>query len=114
MRLLLQIGGNALAIYVASYLLDGFDFTGNLTTLLITGLILGIANFFLKPILKFFLTPLIILSLGLFTIIINMGILALIDYTVPELVINSLSALFLGTIIISAVNIFISFAVKNK
>lgn len=113
MRLLLQIGGNALAIYVASYLLDGFDFTGNLTILLVTGLILGIANFFLKPILKFFLTPLIILSLGLFSIIINMVILALIDYLVPELTIASLTTLFLGTIIISVINIFFGFAIKK-
>lgn len=107
MRLVWQIGGNSLAIYIASYLLSGFDFHGNLTNLLITGLILGIINFFIKPILKFFLTPLIILSLGLFSIIINMIILAFIDYLSPELSIATLSALFLGTIIVSAVNLFI-------
>lgn len=113
MRLLWQIGGNALAIYIASYLLDGFDFHGGLTILLTTGLILGIINFFLKPILKFFLMPLIILSLGLFSIIINMIILAFIDYLVPELFIANLWALFLGTILISAVNLFIGAAFKK-
>lgn len=113
MRLLWQIGGNALAIYIASYLLDDFDFHGNLTILLITGLILGIINFFLKPILKFFLMPLIILSLGLFSIIVNMIILAFIDYLVPELFIANLWTLFLGTIIVSAVNIFIGAAFKK-
>lgn len=114
MRLLLQIVSNALAIYVASYLVPGFDFKGNLTILLITGLILGIINFFLKPILKFFLTPLIIISLGLFSIIINMAILALIDYLVPDLVIANLYALFLGTIVISIVNLFLGLALKKK
>lgn len=113
MRLAWQIGGNALAIYVAAYLLSGFDFHGNLTNLLIAGLILGIINFFIKPILKFFLTPLIILSLGLFSIIINMIILAFIDYLVPELSIATLSALFLGTIIVSAVNLFIGAAFRK-
>lgn len=113
MRLLWQIGGNALAIYIASYLLDGFDFHGGLTILLITGLILGIINFFLKPILKFFLMPLIILSLGLFSIIINMVILAFIDYLVPELYIANLWALFLGTAITSAVNLFIGTTFKK-
>lgn len=113
MRLLWQIIGNALAIYIAAYLLDGFDFRGNLTILLITSLILGIINFFLKPILKFFLMPLIIFSLGLFSIIINMIILAFIDYLVPELFIASLWSLLLGTIIISAVNMFIGVAFRK-
>lgn len=113
MRLVWQIGGNALAIYIASYLLDGFNFTGNIAALLITALILGIVNFFLKPILKFFLAPLIILSLGLVSIVINMIILAFIDYLIPELYIATLLALFLGTIIISAVNLFITTAFKK-
>lgn len=112
-RLVLRIAGNALAIYVASYLLSGFIFTGSLTILLITGLILGIVNFFIKPILKFFLAPLIILSLGLVSLVINMIILAFMDYLVPELTITGLGTLFLGTIIISAVNMFIGLAVKK-
>lgn len=113
MRLVWQIGGNALAIYIASYLLDDFNFTGNITTLLITALILGIVNFFLKPILKFFLAPLIIFSLGLVSIVINMIILAFIDYLIPELYIATLLALFLGTMIISAVNLFIGITSKK-
>src|SRR3989338_10662888 len=105
MRFVVQILTNGLAIFLADYLLPGLVFTGNVLTLLLAGLILGLINFFLRPILKLISAPLIALTLGLFIIVINMGLLWLLEYLVSELTITGLWAYFWGTIIISAVNV---------
>src|SRR3989339_1691761 len=106
MRFIVQIFSNALAIFLAAYLVPGIVFTGDILTLIIAGLVLGLINFFLRPILKIISAPLIILSLGLFTIIINVFLLWLLQYLIPELVIGDLWSYFWGVLIISLVNIF--------
>ena len=113
MRLIIQILTNALSIFLADYLLDGFVFTGNILTLMVSGFILGLINFFLKPILKIITAPLYILTLGLFSIVINMFLLYILDYLVPELSITGIWTYFWASIIISAVNIFIGKTLKK-
>jgi len=113
MRLIIQILTNALSIFLANYLLDGFVFTGNILTLMVSGFILGLINFFLKPILKIITAPLYILTLGLFSIVINMFLLYILDYLVPELSITGIWTYFWASIIISAVNIFIGKTLKK-
>ena len=114
MRFIVQILSNGLAILLADYLTEDIIFTGNVLTLLIAGLILGLINFFFRPILKLISLPLIALTLGIFIIVINMGLLWLLNYLVPELTIKGFSAYFWGTIIISAVNIFVGLTIKKK
>ncbi|MBD8042527.1 phage holin family protein [Arthrobacter sp. Sa2BUA2] len=89
MRLLLRIIINALALWVASWILpgitlgeDGTSATGNPTldvvlAYLFVGLIFGVVNAFVRPIVRLLALPLTILTLGLFTIIINAGMLML-------------------------------------
>ncbi len=76
-------------------------------TLVTAGFILGMINFFVKPILKLISAPLILFTLGLFTIVINIAILLLLDYFMAELEISGFLAAFWATIVISAVNVFI-------
>lgn len=104
MKFIVQILTNAVAIFLASYLVPGFSFTGNVLMLLIAGLILGLINFIIKPILKLISAPLILLSLGLFLIVINIALLWLLDFLMPELIISGIWAYFWGVIIISAIN----------
>jgi len=114
MRFIVQILVNALAIFVADYLIKGIVFEGDLITLFIAGLILGLINFFVKPILKLISTPLIALSLGLFIIIINIALLWLLEYFVPELTIIGFWSYFWGVLIISLVNIFFGTGRRKK
>ena len=114
MRFIVQILVNALAIFVADYLIEGIIFEGDLITLFIAGLLLGLINFILKPILKLISAPLIALSLGLFIIIINIALLWLLEYFVPELTIVGFWSYFWGVLIISLVNIFFGTGQKKK
>ncbi|MEU9054696.1 phage holin family protein [Streptomyces sp. NPDC048384] len=67
---------NAGALAVAVWLIDKITLTGDSTgkkigTLLIVALIFGLVNFVVKPIVKLLSLPLLILTLGLFTLIVN-------------------------------------------
>jgi len=105
MKFLVQILTNALAIFLADYLVPGFIFEGDILTLLIAGVILGLINIFIRPIVRLISTPFIALSLGLFIIVINIGLLWLLEYLVLELTITGIWAYFWGVLIISTVNI---------
>ena len=114
MRFIVQILTNGLAIFLADYLLPGFVFEGDILTLFIAGLILGLINFFIRPILKTISFPLIVLSLGLFILVINMGLLWLLEYFVDELTITGLWTYLWGTLIIGMVNMVFGYKGKKK
>jgi putative membrane protein len=62
---------NAIALWVAAYLLTGLDFTGDLLHLVLVAAVFGIVNSLLRPLLTVLTCPLIVLTLGLFTLVIN-------------------------------------------
>ncbi len=62
---------NAVALWVAAYLLNGLDFTGDLVKLVLVAAVFGIVNSLLRPLLTVLTCPLIVLTLGLFTLVIN-------------------------------------------
>ncbi len=69
---LLRVVVNAVAIAVTASLLPGIDVVNNdIGTLLIIGLVFGIINAIIRPILMFLTCPLILLSLGLVILVIN-------------------------------------------
>ncbi|MFQ6050025.1 MAG: phage holin family protein, partial [Candidatus Paceibacterales bacterium] len=68
--------------------------------LILVGAILGLINFFIKPILDKITLPLKILTLGVFSLIINMAIIWFVDIFFRELQVSGLLALFFSTIIV--------------
>lgn len=82
MRLILRLLANAAALAVATFVLSGITLTAPTTgrkilTLLVVALIFGIVNAVVKPIFKFVTTPIVLLSLGLFLLVINACMLLL-------------------------------------
>ena len=114
MKFIIQILVNALAIFLADYLVPGFIFEGDILAFLVAGLVLGLINFFVRPIVRFISTPLIVLSLGLFLIVINIVLLWLLEYFVPELTITGFWAYFWGVFIISGINMMFGTGKKKK
>lgn len=114
-KLVIQILTNSVAIYIAAKLVTGFTFSNpdDLMPLLTAGFIFGLINFFIKPVLKLVSLPIILFTFGLFTIIINIAMLLLLDYFIPELTISGFWAAFWGMIVISAVNFFIGTSSKK-
>lgn len=77
MRFILSLLGTAASLWVAVWLIDGFEFDGEWWQFLIVALIVGLANAIVKPILSFFSLPLVVLTLGLFLIVVNALVLQL-------------------------------------
>ena len=71
MGFLFSFIGTAASLWVAELLIDGFEFEGEWWQFLIAAAIVGLANAIVKPILRLFSLPLILLTLGLFLIVVN-------------------------------------------
>jgi putative membrane protein len=77
MSILLRLVINAAALWVASRFIDGISYTGSWPGLLGLALVFGVVNTFIRPVLRFFSFPIRILTLGLFTLVINAAMLML-------------------------------------
>lgn len=80
MKLLVWLVVNALALAAAALLLDGIRLTGSTTedrviTLVLVALIFGVVNTVVAPVLKLLSLPFIILTLGLFLLVVNAAML---------------------------------------
>lgn len=106
-KLFFQIIAAILGIFLATKFIPGVEFFGSVEILLLAGGILGLVNFFIKPILKAISLPLRILSFGLFSLVINMVLVWLVvDVLFPEtLEIKGLIPLFWTTVIVWALNL---------
>lgn len=103
-----RILGNSLALYVAFYLVPGFVVKGGPKEYLMAGILLGLLNTLVKPMLKIVTLPLIILTLGLFILILDAVMLWAVDYIFDFVIIQDAWALIWATIIVGIVNLFIS------
>ena len=109
-KLILQIIAGIVAIWLAKEFIQGIEFTGTefLKDLLLTGFLLGLINAFIKPILNLITLPLRIITLGLFSILINIGIVWAIDIFFVNLNFVGLLPLFWTAIIVWASSLIAS------
>jgi putative membrane protein len=102
-----------MAILVASMLVPGIK-VDSLTTAIIAAALLGLINVFIKPVLLILTLPLSILTLGVFTFIINALMLELVAYFVKGFEVQSFLAAFLGSLIISIVTWFANYFISVR
>ncbi len=98
---------NALAVYATASLLGGI-YVQSFWAALIVALVLGLINAVVKPVLIFFSFPFIIVTLGLFLLIINALMLMLAAALVDGFAVNSFGWAVLGSLVISLVSWMIS------
>ncbi len=113
-KLILQIASGMLGLFLAVKLVSNIEFNGSIQTLLIFGSILGLVNFFIKPILKVISFPIQILTLGLFSLIINMVLIWLVIDVFSPIEIKGLIPLFWTTLIIWALNLILEAYTPKK
>ena len=104
LQIVAGIGGLALAIRV----LPEVEFTGEIQLLLIIGVVLGIINAIIKPILNVLTLPIRILTLGLSSFVINILIVLAVDIYFVELDIMGLLPLFWTTLIIWGISMVLN------
>lgn len=104
-KFVFKIAINAGAIYLASILIDGFTFSGNLAILALIGFVMALFQAFVRPVVKILAFPLFFMSFGLFGALVNLGMLWGIGYYLPALAIEGIIPLVAGSIVISFVNL---------
>lgn len=100
---------STVAVLVATYVVPGISY-GTALDLLIATLVLGLLNSFLRPVLMLLSLPLLILSLGLFTIVINALLLLLVSALVgrQHFGVTGFGAAFWGALVISIVSLILN------
>lgn len=106
MGIILNLAVTAGALGIAVWIIDGLEFTGSWWQYVIVVVILGLANFIVKPILRLLSLPIILITLGLFLIVVNALVLQLVVWLsgVWDLGLTSTGffwATFLGAIVLS-------------
>lgn len=125
MRILVRVVINAIALWVAALVIDGItlgdadNLASTILTALLVGAIFGIVNVIVKPILTILSIPFIIITLGLFLIVINALMLGLTSwladlFDLPFHVSDFFWDAILGGIIVSLVSWALSFAIPER
>jgi putative membrane protein len=116
----------AITFAVVAYVLPQIDYGDNLANLLILAVIAGLINGLIKPIVKLFSLPLTVMTLGLFGVVINAGMLLLlawvsdlvgIDFSVggfpPDFGLAAITAAIIGAIAISIVSAIVGLVIHD-
>ena len=116
MRLLLKLLINAVALWLAAQYVDGIRYTGTLPGLLVVALVFGAVNVLIKPVLKLLSLPVRILTLGLFTLVINAGMLLLTAKLASGwgFRVDGFGAAFIGALLVSIVSALLGLLVRDK
>lgn len=104
LRVLLRWAINSFALWLAGVLIADVTHNSDWPAILTTGLILSIMNAVLKPILVILALPAILLTLGLFTLVVNGFIVYLASLLVGSFEIDSLIGAILAGMIVSLIN----------
>ena len=118
MQFLLRLLINAAALWVAIRIVPGVTHTGSAASLFVVALVFGVLNASVRPLLKLFTFPLLILTLGLFTFVINAFMLMLTSWVSGLLHVGfhvaGFGSAFLGALVVSLVSFLLSLFVKDR
>ena len=103
-RLTITWAFNTVALFVASWLLSGLSYGRDWWALLVAGLVFTIVNFFVKPVLAVLSIPFIVVTFGIFYFLINVLMIYLTHWIVPQFTIATFWWAALAAVIVSAVN----------
>jgi putative membrane protein len=108
MYLIIRLVINAIALYIATRFVPGLAFDGQWTTLALVAFIFGIVNALVRPLLELLTCPLILLTLGLFTFVVNALMLMFTSWLADQFNlgfhVNGFVAAFIGALVISLVS----------
>ncbi len=113
MTLLLRLLINAAALWVATRVVTGIGYRGEILGLVGVALVFGVVNAVIRPIAKLFTFPVLILTLGLFTFVLNAAMLWLTSVVAQRLgfgfTVAGFGPAFWGALLISVVSGLLSF-----
>lgn len=103
---------NAFALFVTAYFIKGFHIA-DYTAALLAAVVIGFINAFIRPILLFLTAPLNLLTLGLFTFVVNAVVLWMAAQVVPGMGVDNLWWAILAAIVLSFISTLLSHLLKD-
>ena len=100
MRFLLRAALAALGLWLAAELIGGFNIASP-GTLILAALLLGVCNALVRPVLLILTLPITVLTLGLFLLVVNAAVVALVAWLVPGFSIAGFIPALLGSLVVS-------------
>ncbi|WP_027377850.1 phage holin family protein [Kaistella palustris] len=113
MNLIIRLLVTAVAAYLLAYILPGIHFTG-FGGALIFAIVLGILNLIVTPILKILGFPLTIITLGLFSLVINAIVILIADYFVDSMTVDGFLWAFIFSIALSFITSLLGGLISPK
>lgn len=110
---LIRMVVNAFALYVAALLIPGMDLAGDLGGILVVVLVFGVLNAVLKPILLFFSLPVLVITLGLFALVVNALVLWITAGLTDALYLAGFWAAFFGALVVSLVTLVLGGVLRD-
>ena len=117
-NLLLRLIINAVGLYVAAQVVPGLSFAkADWVTVVIVAFIFGLVNALVRPVLTLLTCPLVALTLGLFTFVINALMLALTGWIAQQFhlgfVVDGFAAAFVGALVVSIVSLVLTLIIRE-
>ena|SRR5580765_5216736 len=118
MRLLIRLIVNAAALWAATQVVTGVTYHGDVLPFLGVALVFGVVNTLIRPILKLFTFPLIVLTIGVFVLVINALMLWLTSSISSALGlgfhVTGFGAAFWGGLVVSLVSLALNFFMRER
>ncbi len=102
---LLRMGISALGLWAASEIVPGMHIEG-IGSLFLAALLLGIVNALVRPVVVVLTLPITVVTLGLFLLVINALMLALVAFLMERFTLDGLGAALLGSLVVSVTSWF--------
>lgn len=111
-RIIVGLVSNWLALMAAEYLISGFHVVDDLVGLVTVVALFTLANSIILPAVRIILKPLLWLTLGLGSFVLNGALIYLVDIYSEGITIDGFVALLLATVVVGAVNATIGYITK--
>lgn len=113
-RIALRVVINAAALWVAARFIDGITLTEDIGSILFVAIVFGLINAFIRPVVLVLTFPALLLTLGLFTLVINAAMLGATAWLTDSLAIDGFVPAFLGALVITVVSWALSSLLINE
>lgn len=113
-NLIIRLFVNAVALWVAARLVPGIELSGEFGPVLLVAAVFGLVNALIRPFILLLSLPFVILTLGLFTLVINALMLMLTAWLMAPLTVSGFGAAFLGSVLISILSMLFSIVLPDK
>jgi len=106
MKILFKLAVNVFALLIVEYLVPGFIFS-DLWAAVVTAVVIGVVNTFIKPILQLIALPISVLTFGIGAFLINVVLLWLVSYAVPGFSIENFLTAVIASVLLTLVSWFL-------